>query len=313
MHLMRLSVAVQSPVVLATPEDSESISTPSGLGSDAIGESNRAPSRLTAETSTGTGPQVSSTTRSGSANGIQVIARAGQIMRALGTARGGLSLSELAQRVELPRSTVHRIIAALETEGLAASAWPNGNYSLGPELVRLSRGHHGEALTELRPLLRQLSAEVDETVALSVLFRDRVCFIDQVAAPHPLSAVSAVGGNFPAHCNAHGKALLATYRDDALRRLLPAELVAETPNTITDREVLIAQLATVREAGYATAREEQTLGVSAVGAVVNDEFGPVAAVSIPVPTQRFAGNEGSLADALLAAVTQMSDALGGRR
>lgn len=239
-----------------------------------------------------------------------MIARVGQIMRVLGTEREGLSLSEIAKRVELPRSTVHRIIASLETEGLTASSWPNGHYSLGPELVRLSRGHHGEVLTELRPLLRQLSAEVDETVALSILFRDRVCFIDQVAAPHPLSAVSAVGWNFPAHCNAHGKALLATYKDDVLRRLLPPTLEAETPNTITDREVLIAQLATVRSDGYALAREEQTLGICAVAAVVADEFGSAAAVSIPVPTQRFTGSEQTIVAALLAAVKQMSQLLG---
>jgi DNA-binding IclR family transcriptional regulator len=256
---------------------------------------------------------VSATVRASSADGIRVIARAGQILRALGAERGGLSLSDIAGRVALPRSTAHRIITALEAEGLIASAWPNGHYSLGPELVRLSRGHHGEVLTELRPMLRQLSARVDETVALSILFRDRVCFVDQVAAAHPLSALSVVGWNFPAHCNAHGKALLATYRDDVLRRLLPAKLEAETPHTITDRDLLIKQLATVRQDGYATAREEQTLGISAVAAVVGDEFGPAAAVSIPVPTQRFIGNEQSIIDSLLAAVKQMSELLGAPR
>jgi DNA-binding IclR family transcriptional regulator len=256
---------------------------------------------------------VTSRARVGSSSGIQVIARAGQILRALDAQRGGLSLSELAESVGLARSTAHRIIAALEAEGLVASAWPNGHYSLGPELVRLSRGHHGELRTELRPLLRQLSAEVDENVALSILLRDRVCFIDQVAVPHPLSAISVVGGSFPAHGTANGKALLATFRDDVLRRLLPARLDAETANTITEREVLIEQLEAVRRDGYATAYEEQTLGISAVGAVVDDEFGPAAAVSIPVPTQRFAGNEQSLADALLGATKQMSDVLGAHR
>ena len=134
----------------------------------------------------------------------------------MGSERQGLSLSQLAQRVELPRSTVHRIITALETEGLAATASPHGRYKLGPELVRLAAGQHGELRTEVRPLLRKLSAEVNETVDLSVLIDDHVSFIDQVAAPHRLRAVSAVGGSFPAHCTANGKALLATFRDDAL-------------------------------------------------------------------------------------------------
>lgn len=251
-------------------------------------------------------------TRTNGAGGIQVIARAGQILRTLGSERQGLSLSELAQRVELPRSTVHRIITALETEGLAATASPHGRYKLGPELVRLAAGQHGELRTEVRPLLRKLSAEVNETVDLSVLIDDHVSFIDQVAAPHRLRAVSAVGGSFPAHCTANGKALLATFRDDALRKLLPDQLEAATPNTITDREVLITQLRKVRRDGVAIDREEHTLGICAIGSVIDDVFGPAAAVSVPVPTQRFTGNEKSLARALTDAVDEMSGLLGGR-
>lgn len=249
-------------------------------------------------------------TQSNGGGGIQVIARAGHILRTLGTERQGLSLSELAQRVELPRSTVHRILSALESEGLAAAASPSGRYKLGPELVRLAAGQHGELRAEVRPLLRRLSGEVNETVDLSVLMHDHVSFIDQVAAPHRLRAVSAVGGSFPAHCTANGKALLATHRDDVLRKLLPGRLTEATPNTITDRERLIEDLHAVRHDGYAIDREEHTLGICAVGAVVNDAFGPVAAVSVPVPTQRFTGNEESLAEALLAAVADMSDVLG---
>lgn len=248
--------------------------------------------------------------RPNGAGGIQVIARAGQILRTLGTERRGLSLSELADRVELPRSTVHRIITALESEGLAASASPYGRYKLGPELVRLAAGQHGELRTEVRPLLRKLSGDVNETVDLSVLIDDHVSFIDQVAAPHRLRAVSAVGGSFPAHCTANGKALLATHRDDVLRKLLPGKLEAVAPGTITDREQLIEHLGRVRRDGYAIDREEHTVGICAIGAVVSDVFGPVAAVSVPVPTQRFTGNEKSLAQSLLHAVAEMSDALG---
>lgn len=244
------------------------------------------------------------------ANGIQVIARAGEILRALAPVPEGLSLAELAQQVDLPRSTVHRIVGALETEGLTAAASPNGRYRLGPELMRLALGQHGDLRTELHPLLLQLSAEVGETVDLSVLIRDRVSFIDQVAAPHRLRAVSAIGMSFPAHCTANGKALLASHGDDVLRKLLPKTLEALTPNTIVDHEALIKELRTVRRAGYATDRQEHTLGISAVGAVVLDAFGPVAAVSIPVPTQRFKGNERVFAEALMAAATEMSAVLG---
>ncbi|MGH2894330.1 MAG: IclR family transcriptional regulator, partial [Solirubrobacteraceae bacterium] len=149
-------------------------------------------------------------------------------------------------------------------------------------------------------------------VDLSVLIHDHVSFIDQVAAPHRLRAVSAVGGSFQAHCTANGKALLATHRDEVLRELLPRMLEAATPNTITDRELLIEHLGTVRRDGFAVDREEHTLGICAVGAVVNDTFGPVAAVSVPVPTQRFTGHEKSLSQALLSTVAEIDDVLGAR-
>jgi DNA-binding IclR family transcriptional regulator len=236
------------------------------------------------------------------ASAIQVIARAGHILRALAEESRGLSLSDLAARVELPRSTVHRIITALESEGLVAAASPNGRYQLGPELFRLAAGAHSELGIDFRPVLRTLSAETNETVDLSVLIGDRVSFIDQVAAPQRLRAVSAIGASFPAHCTANGKALLACYSDAFLRRLLPAQLPAVTPNTITDREQLLEQIATIRSRGVAVDREEHTVGICAVGAALQDAHGPVAALSVPVPTQRFTGNEATLIEALLRAV-----------
>ena len=246
------------------------------------------------------------------AGGIQVISRAGQILRALAGARDGLSLSEVAQRVGLPRSTVHRIISSLEREGLAAAVSPNGRYRLGPELVRMASGQHGELRIEIRPLLEQLSARVNETVDLSVPIRDQVSFIDQVPAPHRLRAVSAVGAAFPPHCTANGKALLASLSEDALRKLLPARLEAFTENTITGRPELLRHLNDVRQLGYAADHEEHTLGISAVGVVIRHTFGPSAAISIPVPTQRFLGQEEALLDALLEMGARAGAQLGSR-
>ena len=243
--------------------------------------------------------------------GIKVISRAGQILRALAGERQGLSLSELTQRVELPRSTVHRIITALELEGLVAAASPNRGYRLGPELVRMASGEHGELRLELRPIIAELSTAVNETVDLALLIRDQVSFIDQVSAPQRLRAVSAVGSTFPAHCTANGKALLASLDDDTLRKLLPQRLPAFTLNTTTDRDALLEELGQVRVRGYAVDHEEHADGICAVGATVRDALGPIAAISIPVPTQRFDGNEATLAQDLIEACARGSRLLGG--
>jgi DNA-binding IclR family transcriptional regulator len=242
--------------------------------------------------------------------GVQVISRAGQILRALADEREGLSLVALSARVGLPRSTVHRLVTALEAEGLATGTSSNGRYRLGSEFMRMASDHHGELRHEARPLLERLSRDVDETVDLAILICDQVSFIDQIAAPHRLRAVSAVGNSFPAHCTANGKALLAAQTDAQLAKLLDAHLESLTPSTITTRRELLEDLARVRRDGYALDHEEHALGISAIGAPVHGRFGVVAAISIPVPTQRFVGNETLLERALIATCAEISRALG---
>ena len=133
-----------------------------------------------------------STDRNGKSMGVQVIARAADVLRALEVEPGDLSLAKIAQRVESPRSTVHRIVTALEAESLVVPASPSGGYRLGPELARFAASASGELRESVRPAIERLRYEADETVDLAVLNRDRVFFIDQVTAPHRLQALSAV-------------------------------------------------------------------------------------------------------------------------
>jgi DNA-binding IclR family transcriptional regulator len=248
--------------------------------------------------------------QNGKTTGVQVIARATDVLRALEAEPGGLSLAKIAQRVELPRSTVHRIVTALEAESLVVPASPSGGYRLGPELARFAASAGGELRESVRPIIERLRHEADETVDLAVLNRNRVFFIDQVAAPHRLQALSAVGVSLPAHCTAIGKALLAGLTDEQVERLLPERLPAETANTITDRAELLADLARVRASGVAYDREELTIGISAVGAAIRDAGLIVAALSIPVPTARFTGQEERLAEMLLRTCAEVSATLG---
>ena len=131
-----------------------------------------------------------------------------------------------------------------------------------------------------------------------------------MTAPHHLQTLSAVGVSIPAHCTAIGKALLAGLTDEQVERLLPKRLPAETANTITDRDELLADLVRVRVMGVAYDREELTIGISAVGAEIRDASGDasggVAALSIPVPTARFGGQEEYLAEMLLRTCAEIS-------
>src|SRR4029079_5188171 len=127
---------------------------------------------------------------------VQVIARAATILRALEEENAGLSLGQIAQRVNLARSTVQRIVAALETEKLVIAATPNGRVRLGPTILRLAASVRSDFVAMARPFLERLSEELHETVDLSTVKKDHLVFIDQVIGSQRLRAGSAVGDTF---------------------------------------------------------------------------------------------------------------------
>lgn len=244
-------------------------------------------------------------------SGVQVVRRVAQILTALRDDPAGLSLSQIASRTGLARSTVHRLVNALESEEFVSSASPSGRFRLGSAVAALAQSSNRDVVLTYHPLLSELSRTLNETVDLAVLEYDQVRFVHQLAASqHRLRAVSAIGALFPAYCTANGKALLATLPDEDLIRLLPARLQATSEHTVTDRDALLSELADVRRTHVAFDREEHTEGICAVGATVVDFSGRPLGISVPMPAQRFYGNEERLADALRGTLRRFADAAG---
>ena len=232
-------------------------------------------------------------------NQIQVIARAAAILRAVEEEGSGLSLGQIAQRVGLARSTVQRIVNALQMEGLLFLAGAAGKVVLGPAILRLARSAGPDFVAIARPHLTKLSADLQETVDLAAIRKDRAIFIDQVVSSQRLRTVSAVGKSFPLYCTANGKAYLATLDDRHVERLVGKTFEARTPNTITRLDKLLTELAVIRKTGCAIDREEHTTGISAAGVAVTDHLGNAHAISVPVPAQRFAEVEAQVTARLL--------------
>ena len=204
---------------------------------------------------------------------VQVIARAAAILRALEDEPVGLSLGQIAQRVDLARSTVQRIVAALEAEKLVIAASPTGRVRLGPTILRLAASARTDFVSIARPFLTRLSQELGETVDLAKIRKDHLIFIDQVIGPQRLRAVSAIGETFPLYCTANGKAYLAQFDEIAIARLIGTSYERRTPNTITRISALIKDLRAVRKSGIAFDHEEHTLGICAAGVVMRDLLG----------------------------------------
>ncbi len=232
--------------------------------------------------------------------GVQVLARAAGILRALEQNPDGLSLGEIAKIVELPRSTVQRIVDALDREGIVIAASLTSKVRLGPALIALAAATQFEIADVVRPTLMQLAKITGETVDLAILGQDKLIFVDHIEGTHRLRAVSAVGVSFPLHCSANGKVLLAALPEPTLEKMRRRlKLTRFTKNTIVSWSELDRELNSIRKSGIAIDREEHTIGISAVASAVRGPGGELAAVSIPVPTQRFLLSEKELTQKLI--------------
>lgn len=233
-------------------------------------------------------------------SGVQVINRAAEILRVLQSSSTGMTQVEIAGTLGLARTTVHRILGALEEEGFVTTGQGGARlrYRLGGEIPRLASAVRRQLIDQMHPLLQELSRATDETADLSVLDNNQVTFIDQVVAPQRLRAVSAIGDSFPVHCTANGKAILALLPPAQLH-LAIRNLPALTSRTLTDKSALLAELDQIRETGVAFDREEHHEGICAVGVVVSTEGDDFVAISIPMPAQRFYGRENVLRSTIL--------------
>lgn len=218
-------------------------------------------------------------------NGIQVIARAADILRALGEASGGMSLGQIAHRVELPRSTVQRIVRALSVEGLVSSENGNG-VRLGPQIQSLAQASARDTKDLLRPVLQRIAEETGETVDLAVLDGKKMLFIDQVVGVQRLRTVSSIGEKFPLTTTANGKAALACLDETEAARLAisEAEGASDTTRKLPD---ILNEIEAIRNGALATDEDEHTDGISALGFAISDNQGGIFAISIPVPSSRF--------------------------
>jgi DNA-binding IclR family transcriptional regulator len=197
----------------------------------------------------------------------------------------GLSLSEIAETIQLPVSTVYRILQNLV-------AWQylvekdNGNYVLG--FTFLTYGNIVKENLTLRnyakKFMEQLNQETKETIYLSILDQRNgdIIYIDKVESQRNIKLAAGVGSRNYIHSTANGKCLVSKLSNDKIREILSIKgLPALTDKTITDPAVFLAEVAEVRKAGYAIDDLENEIGVRCVAAPIRDYSGSVvAAISI---------------------------------
>lgn len=199
---------------------------------------------------------------------------------------GAVSLSDLADRAALPKSTAHRLAADLIEWG-ALERHPDG-LRLGYRLFEL-----GQMTPHLRclraaalPYLAELYEATHETVHLAVRDGSELLFVEKLHAHRRSLAPSRVGGRMPLHASALGKALLAGSENQTVDEVLTDPLIPYTPWTLTKPQELCHQVRDATRAGCAFDRDETAVGLSCVAApIAIDDDSPIGALSVAVPSR----------------------------
>jgi IclR family transcriptional regulator, acetate operon repressor len=218
-------------------------------------------------------------------NGVQSIDRAFAILEAMAEAGGVIGLSQLATDSGLPLATIHRLVRTLVDLGYVRQE-PSRQYSLGPRLMRLAEGSTGRLGTLAQPYLDRVVEALGESVNLAVLDGEEIVYVGQAQpAQNFMRMFTEVGRRAKPHTTAVGKAILADRPEvEVLDLLKRAGMPRRTAHTITDPHVFLADLAQVRQRGYALDDGEQELGVRCVAVAVPDAPRPMAlSVSGPLP------------------------------
>jgi IclR family transcriptional regulator, acetate operon repressor len=216
---------------------------------------------------------------------VQSVGRVLDLLEIVGETGGEIGLSELSTRSGLPLPSIHRLVRTLVDRGYMRQL-PNRRYALGARLIPLGQVAGTMLGAWARPVLAELVDLLGETANLAVLDGDAAMYVGQVPSRHSMRMFTEVGRRVFAHCTGVGKALLSQLPDDDVRELLARTgMPAQTPHTITDPEVLLAELAHIRVEGHAVDEGEQEVGVRCVAVPVQSALG-TRAISVSGPAPR---------------------------
>jgi IclR family transcriptional regulator, acetate operon repressor len=216
--------------------------------------------------------------------GVQSVDRALRLLELLSAHDEGVKLTDLAREAGLATSTVHRLLTTLEMRGFAQAEAGSGRWHVGRRAFEVgsafTRQHHFVA--PALPFLRRLRDRTHETANLGVIEGGEVVTLSQVESREIIRAISPPGGRAPVLCSGMGKAIIASWSDDAIDRLVARYGLRKiTARSLFSPEAVQREIAEVRVRGFAVDDEEYVPGLRCVAAVVWSPQGEAAfAISI---------------------------------
>ncbi|HEY2042428.1 MAG TPA: IclR family transcriptional regulator [Jatrophihabitans sp.] len=220
-----------------------------------------------------------------------------------------MTLSELQRVLGVPKSSLHSLLQTLVARGWLESDERNLTYAIGLRALRVGAAYleRDPVIEAAGPLLTQLRNELNETVHLARLDGSDIVYLASRESAHHLRSTSRIGRRLPAHATALGKVLLAVRDTAEVDALLPGHLAALTPDTVTDRAELNAELAAARALGYSYEQGQNTPGLGCFAVAVAGRQPAMDSLSCSVPLVRLTEEHGNQ---IVAALVQAADELG---
>jgi DNA-binding IclR family transcriptional regulator len=241
---------------------------------------------------------------------VQSVDRAFAVLRQVATEPGGIS--DIARGVDLPVSTVARLLATLESLGAVVRRDDAGTYGIGAGIKALADASDTTAglVLRARPVLTELAARTGETAGISVLDGNEVVYLDHVETANEVIVRDWTGARLPLHVVSSGLVLLAAQPAATAAEYLAQPLARPTTCTVVQPTRLSRRLASIRRAGHVWTIGEFDDGLASVAAPVVDESGTViAAIHCHGPRYRFPADRN--ADKIAAHVVDAAARLGG--
>ncbi|GJF04266.1 IclR family transcriptional regulator [Pseudonocardia sp. D17] len=216
---------------------------------------------------------------------MQSVDRTIELLELLADAGGKASLSELAIKTELPLPTIHRLIRTLLAHGYVRQLHSR-QYALGPRLIRLGHGAGRQFGSDALPYLDRVARDLGESANLATIDRDMVVYVAQASSSHSMRMFTEVGRRVFPHSTGVGKAVLAQLPDSEVLEIVQRiGMPPATDKSLSTVEELLAELAKIREQGFAIDDGEQEVGVRCFAVPVPGAPTPTA-LSISGPDGR---------------------------
>ncbi len=209
---------------------------------------------------------------------VESLAKGLAILEAFDADHPQMTLSEVARRVGLSPAAARRALLTLQTLGYVGVN--NKRFYLRPKILTLGSAFHFAARVDevLQPDLRALVAQFGDASSVATLEGNDVIYIAHVSVQRARRAAAVIGARYPAHATSLGRVLLADLPAAERRaRLTAGPLVALTPLTLTDPDVLLAELERVRVQGFATVVDQLDFGITALAVPIRDPSGRTVA------------------------------------